>query len=344
MDIMDYMEGALSEVNSQIVQLIERKKQLLSNIERERSTRPEPEDDTENMIASSSYAKYLDMMKSCREPVAAPHVVYQGEPGAYSEAAARNFFGSDVDSEGLYAFEDTFLALADGRADYAILPIENSSTGAIRQVYDLLEQYHFFFVGETTVEINHALMVLPEADIDDITTVYSHEQGLFQCEKFLSSHPEWNTIAQIDTAGSARMVAELQDPHMAAICSELAAEIYGLKVIKSKVNTQNTNTTRFIVISPKPELRDRRDKICISLTTANDSGALHNVLTVFAVHNINLVRLESRPIPDRNWEYMFFIEFTGDLMTREIDPVIHEISLLAKDLRVLGNFESNLSE
>ena len=353
MDTFDYLQGSISEINAQVVQLMERKKQLLQLIEKERAGgRPEeasdsaasPEEKAEDFLAGSSYAKYLDMMKSCRQPVERPHVVYQGEPGAYSEAAARNFFGKDVDSEGLYSFDDTFLALAEGRADYAVLPIENSSTGAIRQVYDLLEQYHFFFVGETTVEINHAFMIMPEADISDITTVYSHEQGLFQCEKFLSQHPEWKTVAQMDTAGSARIVAEQGDIHKAAICSELAAEIYGLKVIKSRVNTQSANTTRFIIVSPKPEMRENRDKICISLTTANNSGALHNVLTVFAVHGVNLVRLESRPIPERNWEYMFFIEFTGDLLTKAIDPVIHEISLLAKDLRVMGNFQANLND
>ena len=336
MSTSEYMKGSLSEINTQLANLLERKKQLLFQAENSRQM-------TEDYIfAGGSYAGYLQMMRERREPVAAPRVVYQGEPGAYSEAAARRFFGKDIQARGLYQFEDTFRALADDEADYAVLPIENSSTGAIRQVYDLLESYHFFFVGETTVEINHALMALPGTRMEDITTVYSHEQGIFQCEKFLGQHPEWRTVAQADTAGSARMVAELKDPHKAAICSELAAEIYGLEILKRKANTRGNNTTRFVVVSPKPELRERRDKICISLTTANNSGALHNVLTVFAVHGINLVRLESRPIPDRNWEYMFFIEFTGDLLTVEIDSVIHEISLMAGDLRVLGNFQSNL--
>ena len=289
-----------------------------------------------------SYKRAKQLWKTPRHPLSNPSVVYQGEPGAYSEAAARNFFGKEILAKGLYSFEDTFQALDRGDADYAVLPIENSSTGAIRQVYDLLEQYDFFFVGETTIEINHALMGLPEAELTDITTVYSHEQGLFQCEKYLSFHPEWNTVTQADTAGSAKMVAQLQDIHKAAICSELAAELYGLKILEHKINTQKNNTTRFIIVSPKPEFRDYRDKICISLTTEHNSGALNNVLSIFAIHGINLLRLESRPIPNRTWEYMFFIEFTGDLLSEEMKKIIYEIEAKAKDLRILGNFKSNL--
>lgn len=331
----EYIRGSLSEINMEIWNLLERKKKLMEDVDAEAKN-------TELLFPGGSYVAYLQMMQTRRDPVENPRVVYQGEPGAYSEAAARNFFGKDVNAKGLHSFEDTFIALYKGEADYAVLPIENSSTGAIRQVYDQLEKYNFFFVGETTVEINHALMALPGTKLEDITMVYSHEQGLFQCEQFLSTHPEWKAIPQADTAGSARMVAEKKDPRRAAICSELAAEIYGLEILKKKCNTNGNNTTRFVVVSPIAELRKSRDKICISLTTANSSGALHNVLTVFAVHHINLVRLESRPIPERNWEYMFFIEFTGDLLTKEIDSVIHEISLMASDLRVLGNFQSNL--
>lgn len=331
----EYLKGALGEINMQMMNLIERKRMLVEgNWPRGRSD--------DDVYSGASYVKYLNMMKKRREPIANPRVVYQGEPGAYSEAAAINFFGKDVQTRGLFSFEDTFIALDKGEADYAVLPIENSSTGAIRQVYDQLEKYNYFFVGETTVEISHALMVLPGTKLEDIHTVYSHEQGLFQCEKFISKHPDWRTVAFADTAGSARMVAERKDKTKAAICSERAAEIYGLEILQKKCNTSGRNTTRFIVVSPEAELRENRDKICISLTTANSSGALHNVLAVFAVHNINLCRLESRPLPDRNWEYMFFIEFIGDLLDTDMDRVIHEISLMAGDLRVLGNFKANL--
>ncbi len=277
-----------------------------------------------------------------REPVTNPKVVYQGEPGAYSEMAAIDFFGKAVDSEGLVHFEDTFRQLQDGTADYAVLPIENSSTGAIRQVYDLLAQYECYMVGETTVRVRHNLMVLPDAEMEDIKTVFSHEQGIFQCEQFLNEHPDWQRVPQADTAGSARMVAELGDKTKAAICSSRAAEIYGLKIIEKEINTNTNNTTRFVVVSPKLELRDGRDKICLSFKTAHKAGALHEALTVFRIYGLNLVRLESRPIPEHNWEYMFFAEFTGDLTSPDMNSVVQALMCTVTDIRIFGNFKSNL--
>ncbi len=286
----------------------------------------------------------LDLaLRGKREPVENPRVVYQGEPGAYSEMAAIDFFGKDVNSEGLVHFEDTFKQLQDHTADYAVLPIENSSTGAIRQVYDLLAQYECYMVGETTVRVRHNLMVLPEAEMSDITTVFSHEQGIFQCEQFLNYHPEWVRVPQADTAGSARMVAELKDKTKAAICSSRAAEIYGLKIIEKEINTNTNNTTRFVVVSPKLELREGRDKICISFKNQHKAGALHEALTVFRIYGLNLVRLESRPIPEHNWEYMFFAEFTGDLMGPDMNRVVQALMCTVNDIRIFGNFKSNLS-
>ena len=349
-------KGALAEINRQLVHLLERKSELLTIVADEAAAN-DPQNTASCETAKEGqtpahavapffpgrdYAKYLESLHSRRDPVTAPRVVYQGEPGAYSEMAAIDFFGKEVRSTGLYQFADTFRALQNGEADYAVLPIENSSTGAIRQVYDLLMQYQYYFIGETTVHVSHNLMALPGTTLDDIDTVYSHEQGLFQCEQFLNAHPDWKRIPQADTAGSAKMVAELADPHKAAICSSRAAEIYGLEILEHGINSNSRNTTRFVVVSPRMELHACRDKICVSLTTTHESGSLHDILSIFAVHGINLVRLESRPIPEHNWEYMFFIEFTGDLMTPETDAVIHELSLTARSLRVLGNFRSNL--
>ena len=331
----ELLQGALGEVNRQIVHLMERKVELLH-------TSTEIGGDDEISLPGRLYADYMRAVENRREPIENPTVVYQGEPGAYSELAAMDFFGRDVKAVGMYQFEDTFQALYRGEADYAVLPIENSSTGAIRQVYDLLAQYNYFFVGETTVEVAHALLGMPGSTLEDIKTIYSHEQGLFQCEAYLNAHPEWRKIPQADTAGSAKMVAELKDPTRAAICSMHAGEIYGLVPLAERINSNSQNTTRFVVVSPQMELRGGRDKICVSLTTTHESGSLHDILTVFAVHGINLVRLESRPIPEHNWEYMFFIEFTGDLIQPELDQVIHELSLMTGDLRVLGNFRANL--
>ncbi len=289
-----------------------------------------------------NFARIQQAMAERREPVAAPAVVYQGEPGAYSEQACINFFGPAVRAEGLPQFEDVFLALRDGRADYGVVPIENNSTGAIRQIYDLLARYAFHLVGETTVRVEHCLVAPPGASLDTITHVYSHEQGIFQSERFLKQYPSWTAVPYLDTAGSGKYVAETGDISKAAICSARAAELYGLEILARGVNYSATNTTRFVVVSPKLELREGADKISAVLTTPHESGCLHEILGIFAVNGLNMVKLESRPIPGKSWEYMFFIEFTGCLTAPGMDGVLRELSQTAADFRVLGNFPSNL--
>ncbi|MEG1878814.1 MAG: bifunctional chorismate mutase/prephenate dehydratase [Pseudoflavonifractor sp.] len=286
------------------------------------------------------YRAYLAARGNLRDPIAAPRVVYQGEPGAYSEAASMDFFGKEVRAQGLPRFEDAFLALESGRADYAVLPIENSSTGSIRQVYDLLAQYAYHIVGETQVKVEHCLMALPGVELDEITTVYSHEQGLSQSQQFLAGHPAWQQIPTLDTAGSARQVAQRGDRTAAAICSRRAAELYGLNILAEKVNFNAENQTRFVVISPCPERREGCDKISALLTLPHQSGSLHEILTLFAVQGLNLLKLESRPISGRNWEYLFFLEFSGDLSAPGMDGLLCELSQLAADMRILGNFKA----
>lgn len=287
--------------------------------------------------------RYLDALARVRMPVENPRVVYQGVPGAYSEQACVNVFGESVAAEGLDQFEDCFRALKEGRADYAVLPIENSSTGAIRQIYDLLTQYECHLVGETTVKVEHCLMAPRGATLDTITHVYSHEQGLFQCEQYLNTHPDWERVPQADTAGSARMVAAGGDVTKAAICSQRAAALYGLTVLARGINHNSHNTTRFVVVSPAPELRPGADKVSTLFVLPHQAGSLNEVLTVLAVHGLNMVKLESRPIPERSWEYMFFLEFTGSLTDPAAADAIHELAQTTGDFRVLGNFKSNLS-
>ena len=272
------------------------------------------------------------------EPVAAPRVVYQGEPGCYSEEAAVGFFGPEVSSRGLAWFPDVFAALERGEADYAVLPVENSSTGSIRQVYDLLAQYNYYVVGECQVKVEHCLMALPGVALEDIHTVYSHEQGLMQCERYLDAHRGWRRVPTLDTAGSAKQVAESGDRTAAAICSRRAAQIYGLHILAEGVNYNAMNHTRFVVVSPVLELRPGRNKISAVFRLPHQSGSLHEILTVFAVQGLNLLKIESRPIPGRGWEYLFFLDFTGDLAAPEMDGVLHELGQLAAEFRILGNF------
>ena len=288
------------------------------------------------------YDRFRAALDAVRTPVERPRVVYQGVPGAYSESACLDFFGPGVDAEGLEQFEDVFLALKEGRADYGVLPIENSSTGAIRQVYDLLGQYEYYIVGETTVKVEHCLMAPGGATLDTITHVYSHEQGLFQSERFLNAHPDWVRVPCADTAGAARFVAQAGDRSKAAICSERAAQLYGLDILVRGTNHNADNTTRFVVVSPVMELREGSDKISIVFSLPHEAGSLHQILTIFSANGLNMVKLESRPMPGQRWEYMFFLDFTGSLTAPEMDGVLRELSQSTAGLRVLGGFKANI--
>lgn len=278
---------------------------------------------------------------NCRTPIPQARVVYQGVPGAYSETAALDFFGPDAHCQGLTQFEDVFHAIQSGTADYGVVPIENSSTGAIRQIYDLLMQYAFYIVGETTVKVEHCLMAPKGASLDTITHVYSHEQGLFQCEKFLNRHPNWVQVPQEDTAGSARYVAACGDVTKGAVCSRRAAGLYDLEILAEAINHNSTNTTRFVVVSSRPELREGRNKISATFTLAHESGTLHRIMTVFATGGLNMMKLESRPIPERSWEYQFFVDFSGDLSAYGMDSILREMSQCSATLRILGNYRAN---
>ena len=286
------------------------------------------------------YARWLKALEDRRSPVDDPRVVYQGEPGCYSEEAAAGFFGERVESKGLPWFDDVFAALSRGEADYAMLPIENSSTGSIRQVYDLLAQYDFSLVGEWQVKVEHCLAALPGVKLEDIKTVYSHEQGLMQCDKFLDGHRDWARVPVLDTAGSAKQVSETGDRAVAAICSRRAAKLDGQEELAFPINHNAANVTRFVAVSPRLELREGRDKISAVFSLPHQSGSLHEILTIFAVQGLNLQKLESRPILGRGWEYLFFLDFTGDLTAPGMDGVLHELSQLSADFRILGNFRA----
>ncbi|MBQ3557646.1 MAG: chorismate mutase [Oscillospiraceae bacterium] len=288
------------------------------------------------------YDRCRRALAAVREPVANPRVVYQGVAGAYSEMACINFFGDISKNIGVEQFEDAFRAVKEGQADYAVLPIENSTSGAIRQVYDLMNEYDCYIVGETTVKVEHCLMAPKGATLDTITHVYSHEQGLFQSDHFLNKHPNWCQVPCADTAGAGQYVAQTGDITKAAICSERAAELYGLEILVRGTNHNANNTTRFVVVSPVMELRAGADKISTVFSLPHEAGSLHRIMSIFAVNGLNMTKLESRPMPGHTWEYMFFLEFHGSLTAPEMDGILHELAQTTAQFRVLGNFVSNL--
>lgn len=288
--------------------------------------------------------RYLEEAAFARDPVENPRVLYQGEPGAYTEEAAVRFFGEDAPRQNRAKWEQVVEDLQRGKADYGVLPIENSSTGSINQVYDLLARTGAYIVGEQTVKVDHCLMAPKGASLDTIEEVSSHEQGLFQCENFLNDHPGWRQKVMLNTAIAAKWVAEGGDVTRAAIGSKRAAKLYGLEVLAENINDNDSNYTRFVVVSPVMERRPGRDKVSALFTLPHRTGALHRIMTVFAVAGLNMMKLESRPVPGKNWEYLFFVDFSGDLTRPGMDKVLKDLSQAAEGFRVLGNYRAAAEE
>lgn len=283
-----------------------------------------------------------EAVKGARAPLEAPRVLYQGEPGAYAEEAAALFFGEDCPRERVNVWEDIFLALRDGKADYGVLPIENSSTGSINQVYDLLGKYGSCVVGEQLVRVNHCLMAPRGANLAGLKKVCSHEQGLLQCQDYLDAHLDWERLPMLNTAAAAKAVAGWGDVTAAAIGSRRAAALYGLDVLAEGINSNDENFTRFVVVSPVMELREGRDKISAVFTLPHQSGTLHRILAIFAAAKLNMMKLESRPIHGRSWEYRFFVDFSGDLTAPGMESVLRELFQSTETFRVLGNYRGSV--
>ncbi len=289
--------------------------------------------------SQGDYETYLAQKAQARAPVKDPRVLYQGVPGAYAEEAAAAYFGEACRRENLPSWEDVFAALGRGEADYGVVPIENSSTGSINQVYDLLAKYEHFIVGEVKLRVDHCLMAPPGVALEDIREVFSHEQGLFQCAPYLKNHPGWKQTALSNTAAAARFVAQSGKP-CAAIGSERCARLYGLNVLARHIAKAQENYTRFVVVSPKLELDEGRDKISALFTLPHKVGTLHQIMAVFAISGLNMMKLESRPILEKSWEYRFFVDFSGNLLAPGMDLVLREMIECSTAFRVLGNYRS----
>ena len=293
-----------------------------------------------NEAGNQDYARIRGAMDGARAPLEHPRVLYQGEPGAYADEAAARFFGEDLPRSHVGTWEEVFQALQRGEADYGVVPIENSSTGSINQVYDLLAQYGHSIVGEQTVKVDHCLAAPAGARLDGVTTVYSHEQGLLQCAGFLKGRG-WTCVPRLNTAESAQFVARSGSPGQAAICSPRAARLYSLEILAEHISDSDSNDTRFVVVSPVRERRSGSDKVSILFRLPHRAGSLQELLTIFAVNGLNLLKLESRPIPCRSWEYRFFADFSGDLTAPGMDGVLLELTRTAERLRVLGSYRSS---
>lgn len=265
-------------------------------------------------------------------------VVYQGVEGAYSHEAALQYFGEDADAYHVSTWREAMEAVRLGEADYAVLPIENSTAGAVTQVFDLLMEYENYIVGETFLKVEHNLIGLPQADISDIKRVYSHPQALMQSEGYLYQHRDWQQISLTNTAASAKKVLEDGDITQAAVASRRAAKIYGLKVLQEQIQDNNSNTTRFVIVGNKKVYTESADKVSIAFEIAHESGSLYEMLSHFIYNDINMTKIESRPIEGRNWEYRFFLDFTGNLGDAAVKNALRGIDEEAISFKILGNY------
>ena len=269
-------------------------------------------------------------------------VAFQGEPGAFSENALQRYFPENVGTLPLQNFRDVFDSVLAGKSRYGIIPIENTLTGSIHQNYDLLLQYpDIRIVGEKTIRIIHNLIGLPGAAIEDIRRVYSHPQGLSQCARFLDSHPRWEKIPFYDTAGSIAFIAREGKKENAGIASLDAARVNRMNVLKEGIETDSQNYTRFVIIAREELAREegqsgKTNRASLVFSTSNTPGSLFRALQVLAERNINMVKLESRPIAGKPWEEMFYVDVDIPPEREIFQKALEELASVTETLRTLG--------
>lgn len=271
-------------------------------------------------------------------------IAFQGEAGAYSEAAALKF-SAGAETMACPAFEDVFQAVEGGRAACGVLPIENSIGGTIHRNYDLLVQHELKIVGEVELQVIHSLCALPGTRIEDVKQIYSHPQALAQCDRFLRSLPGIEIIATYDTAGSAKIIRDRNLPTTAAVASERAAEIFGLDVLKRSIQDHADNVTRFLVVTRSAaaaEVMGKKDanKTTVVFTLPNTPGSLFKALSVFALRDIDVTKVESRPIPGRPWEYLFYLDLAVGSHEFRCARALMHLAEFAPSMKSFGSYPS----
>lgn len=265
-------------------------------------------------------------------------VVFPGAEGAYTQAAMQEYFGATINSFHVETFRDAMIAIDEGSADFAVLPIENSTAGIVSEIYDMLVEFETYIVGEQIIQIEHCLMAVPGTKLEEIKTVYSHPQSLMQSARFLQEYPKWQRISMHNNAFAAQKVAQEQDKTQAAIASAYAARTYGLEVLRQGVNDSKMNSTRFIIVCNQKIFLEQAKKVSICFEVAHESGSLYHMLSHFIYNNLNMSKIESRPIEGRNWEYRFFIDFEGNLADSAVKNALRGLRDEARNMKILGNY------
>ena len=264
-------------------------------------------------------------------------IAFQGATGAYSEAAALKAW-PHAETVGCDSFDEVFAAVSAGKASHGILPVENSIGGSIHKNFDLLLDHDLPIVGEVELQIVHHLLALPGVALADVRRVFSHPQALAQCERFLRTLPGVEIVASYDTAGSARIIRDQGLRDTAAVASRRAAEVFGLNSVCEGIQDFDHNITRFIVVARQPEALGTADKTTLAFALQNEPGALFKALSVFALRDIDLTKLESRPIPGRPWEYLFYLDLGVGRDDLRCGRAIVHLAESARWVKVLGSY------
>ena len=265
-------------------------------------------------------------------------VVFQGADGAYSQAAMHTYFGEEIDSFHVETFRDAMGAIEEGRADFAVLPIENSTAGIVSEIYDLLVEYENYIVGEQVIPIAHCLLGVSGTKMEDIEMVYSHPQSLMQSSRFLQERPNWKQISMQNNAFATQKVAQDKNPKQAAIASAFAGKVYGLEVLQESIQNDKNNSTRFIIVTNQKIFKKDAGKVSICFEVAHESGSLYHALSHFIYNHLNVSKIESRPIESRNWEYRFFLDFEGNLSDSAVKNALRGLREETINMKILGNY------
>jgi chorismate mutase/prephenate dehydratase len=264
-------------------------------------------------------------------------VAFQGEKGAYSEMAVYKFFGSSVDVKPCRDFKDVFEGVEKQEAQHGVVPIENSLEGSINQTYDLFLKHDLKVCGEVVVRVSHCLVANRGTALEQVKTVYSHPQALAQCRNFLE-RSGWDLIPTYDTAGSAKMLKEKNLGDAAAIASERAAELYGLKILAREIEDNPNNYTRFFVLSKEDSTKTGNDKTSIIFAAAHKPGSLYQALGEFAKRGISLTKIESRPTKQTPWEYNFYLDFEGHRSEPRCMEALEALKEYSAFIKILGSY------
>ena len=265
-------------------------------------------------------------------------IVFPGTEGAYSQAAMQDYFGENCNSFYVRTFRDAMESIEEGAADFAVLPIENTTAGAVDEMYDLLVEFENYIVAETIIPITHTLSGLPGTKLSDIERVYSKGVALMQASRYLDEHSDWQQISVANTAIAAKKILDEQDMTQAAVCSAYAAKVHGLEILEYNINDNPNNFTRFIVVTNQKIFLKDAKKISICFEVPHESGSLYHLLSHFIYNDLNMSKIESRPIEGRNWEYRFFVDFEGNLADAAVKNAIRGLREESRSLKILGNY------